>query len=292
MLKINSYVIFLLTFVAGIFFASSVNAEIKIYDGTGEYIMDDFEKPEIAKLRAKERAIQAAKDKAGVFILSFSKSVNAQITEDEILSVTNNLIEELDVQYEQEIVTVSNTPGIMYRAKVKISVDTDAIADWLRLPENYRALLLNLSAEAQRAADENNKAIAELKARLKNAKTQVEREKLKAAINKINNAFLSNLMMDEGTQLFYTGNLRGALEKYVEAINLNPDNAYVYSNRGLVFYRMKDYSNALTNYRKVLEINPNVAYAYNNIGTLYFDMKNYTCAGRLYAGNSFEPQYE
>lgn len=278
MLKINSCLIFLLTFVAGIFFAPSVNAEIKIYDGTGEYIMGDFEKHDIAKLRAKERAIQAAKKKAGVFILSFSKSVNARLTENEILSVTSNLIEEVDVQYEQKVIEASNTSGIMYRATVKISVDTDTISDWLKLPENYRALLLNLSEEAQRAADENNKAIAELKARLKNAKTQVEREKLKAEITKINNAFLSNLMMDEGTQLFYKGNLRGALEKYVEAINLNPDNAYVYNNRGLAYAGMNEYEKALNDYNKALELNPNIVHTYVNRGLTYMELKNFSRA--------------
>ena len=41
-------------------------AEERTYEGVGEYVMSDFETPDIAKQRAKSRAEQNAVEQAGV----------------------------------------------------------------------------------------------------------------------------------------------------------------------------------------------------------------------------------
>ena len=53
--------------IGGSFFIAPVaNAEVKTYTGEGEYLMNDFETPEVAKQRAKARAEQNAQEQAGV----------------------------------------------------------------------------------------------------------------------------------------------------------------------------------------------------------------------------------
>ena len=59
------------------------NAEIKTY--TGEYMMSDFETPAIAKQRAKQYAEQNAQEQAGVYVNSYTKVENMQVTSDEEL---------------------------------------------------------------------------------------------------------------------------------------------------------------------------------------------------------------
>ncbi|MBR1645429.1 MAG: hypothetical protein IJ685_01505, partial [Selenomonadaceae bacterium] len=68
-----------LLIVSGLLTVAVVGAEIKMFNGTGKYIMSEFENEEIAQKRAIQKAKEDAQDKAGVFLTSFSKSVNANI---------------------------------------------------------------------------------------------------------------------------------------------------------------------------------------------------------------------
>ena len=54
-------------------FSPNANAELKPYNGVGEYIMSDFETPDVAKQRAKLYAERNAQEQAGVYIKSYSR---------------------------------------------------------------------------------------------------------------------------------------------------------------------------------------------------------------------------
>ena len=56
------------------------------------------------------------------------------------------------------------------------------------------------------------------------------------------------------------------LADYTKAIELNPNNAEVYYNRGGVYRGKGDYDCALADYTKAIELNPNDAEIYNNRG--------------------------
>jgi len=58
----------------------------------------------------------------------------------------------------------------------------------------------------------------------------------------------------------------GAIADYTKAIEINPNNADAYTNRGVVKYDLKDSSGAIADHTKAIEINPNFADAYNNRG--------------------------
>ena len=62
-------------------FIPIASADVCSYDGMGEYFMSDFETPDIAKQRAKMRAQQNVLEKAGVYVESFTKTINSQIRE-------------------------------------------------------------------------------------------------------------------------------------------------------------------------------------------------------------------
>ncbi len=57
-----------LLIVAGLLTASVVHAEVRNYTGVGEYYMSDFETPNVAQQRAKQRAEQHACEQAGVYV--------------------------------------------------------------------------------------------------------------------------------------------------------------------------------------------------------------------------------
>ena len=103
----------------------TINAEIKTCEGIGEYVMSDFETPDIAKERAKQRAEQSAQEKAGVYVESFTKVENMTVTKDEIFTMTNGIMQVFDVKYQ----TLPSTDGVgvMVRATIKANIDTSKV---------------------------------------------------------------------------------------------------------------------------------------------------------------------
>jgi predicted O-linked N-acetylglucosamine transferase (SPINDLY family) len=59
-----------------------------------------------------------------------------------------------------------------------------------------------------------------------------------------------------------------ALDLFNKAINLKPEFAFAYNNRGLIFKDKGKIEDALADYQKALTINPNYADPYNNIGII------------------------
>ena len=54
----------------------------------------------------------------------------------------------------------------------------------------------------------------------------------------------------------------GAISDYTKAIEINPNYAKAYYNRGLTKRNLKDFNGAISDYTKAIEINPNYAKAY------------------------------
>ena len=66
-----------------------------------------------------------------------------------------------------------------------------------------------------------------------------------------------------------------AIEDYNKAIELNPNDAEVYTNRGNPYYKLKRYEKAIEDYSKAIKLNPNDAVAYYNRGNAYDELKRY-----------------
>ena len=106
-------------------------AEVRTYDGVGEYIMSDFETPDIAKQRAKARAEQHAAEQAGVYVKSYTRMVNHTLLEDEIVAIANTIIKIVDVQYTTNP-TSEGGGSFQIVAKIRAAVDSNRIDEWLK----------------------------------------------------------------------------------------------------------------------------------------------------------------
>ena len=60
-----------------------------------------------------------------------------------------------------------------------------------------------------------------------------------------------------------------AIEDYNKAIELNPNFAGAYNNRGLAYYELNKHERAIDDYNKAIELNPIFAMAYYNRGLAY-----------------------
>ena len=71
------------------------------------------------------------------------------------------------------------------------------------------------------------------------------------------------------------GDISGAMADYDKAIELDPNDDYFYSNRGGIKIDLEDYYGAISDYSKVIELNPNDADAYYNRGISKFELGDY-----------------
>jgi len=71
------------------------------------------------------------------------------------------------------------------------------------------------------------------------------------------------------------GYFEKAIEDYNKAIELNPNIAQGYNNRGNAYGKLKEHEEAIEDYNKALEFNPEYAAAYYNRGTAYGKLKQH-----------------
>ena len=65
-----------------------------------------------------------------------------------------------------------------------------------------------------------------------------------------------------------------AIQHYSKALDLNPQIAEAYSNRGIAYGDKGDYPHAIENFNKAIELKPDYPDAYNNRGTAYREIGN------------------
>ena len=56
---------------------------------------------------------------------------------------------------------------------------------------------------------------------------------------------------------------------FSDAIELNPNDAEAYNNRGVAYSNKGDYDRAIADYTKAIELNPDYVEAYSNRGGAY-----------------------
>ena len=74
---------------------------------------------------------------------------------------------------------------------------------------------------------------------------------------------------------FPTRDFDHAVEDLAEAIELNPDYADAYANRGAVYLLAGDFDHAIEDLTKAVELNPNDAIAYNNRGMVWLYLREW-----------------
>lgn len=78
-----------------------------------------------------------------------------------------------------------------------------------------------------------------------------------------------------GVIAYQNGNTRNALDLIGKAIEINPNSAAAYSNRGMVLQELKQFEAAVASYDKAIAIAPDFAGAYNNRGNALQEIKRF-----------------
>ena len=256
---------------------SIAHAEVKIFTEYGRARFDFGESdPYIikkAQIVARSRAEQKAKDRAGIYIKSQSKTINTQISEDSIFTMTNTIVDVVDVKYKSLPIEMDDDIGIRYEATVTVKVDTSRIANYLKIDPKKRQTIEMQNKELQKSIFNNDKKFDNIEKSVINAKTVIAKNKLKSEFDKAYNELLANQKLEEGNRLYFQGNDIAAMKFYNEAIQINPNMELAYFFRGINYlYLNKDnfdnsttlnnYNKALNDFNKTLEINSNFALVY------------------------------
>ena len=95
----------------------------QVIEATGVYIMGDNDSPKIARDAARQEAMRAAVEKAGVYVESYSRTKNMQLTEDDVKMISGAV---LKVIKEDSVPELSGTT-MKYTVQLTAEVDTDNI---------------------------------------------------------------------------------------------------------------------------------------------------------------------
>ena len=239
---------------------------------------DDAKIVNTVKNVARMRAIEAAREKAGVYIKSFSQMSDGVLTRDEISVVTNNISEVLQVNYEKFWFQAEDAKGnlygksgYMYKATVTVKIDTDGINEYLSRDSQEKSKLISQNKNLRQSFVETNNNFEELR---KNAPNRTS-EQRKAEIEKIDREISAEQKIEEGNKLAYQRDYASAISKYNEAIELNPNNSYVKNNIENVYGNRRSIEQVIEGCNKEIKRNPKSASAFYYRGNAYEHLGDY-----------------
>ena len=267
--------------IGGLLMAGNASAEIRSYEGVGEYVMSDFETPDVAKQRAKQRAEAAAQEQAGVFVRSNTKVVNLQMQSEEIEVMTAGIMKVHSVSYDVR----PDAEGFVFVSKVLVDIDTDEIDKWLSMNETAKADLMEQNKSLQNALAEQERQLSELKAKLaaaeKNQSAELSPEvriQMTREFANSDKTFLSDQQFKAGISAHNRGDFRGAISAYTQAIEFNPSNAAAFTWRGNAFGSLKEFQNAKADFTRAIQLGSRDAVTYVGLGIVYFSLREYSNA--------------
>ena len=108
----------------------------------------------------------------------------------------------------------------------------------------------------------------------------IDRKKRKDAIKLCNEAIeiypnYANAYYNRGLAYSGIGEHEQAIDDYTKAIEFDSNNAKAYNMRGFSYYALKQYEQAIADYSQAIELYPDYAYAYKNRGYSYYLMGQY-----------------
>lgn len=256
-----------------IFLVSMSFAEIKTYTGVEEYVMSEGENLGTAKERAKQKALRNIQEQAGIFISSYSKMKNFDLVEDEIVTMSGGILKVSDVQYETTV--LNNATGISIRATVTATVDTEDVNKYFEKGISERQEISAKVRDLQKANEEQDRKIEELKNLLNKSQTPEEKEEIFEEIGRQDKIFLSNLRTEVAFNFNQKKDYERAIEFANEAIELNPKNAKAYNERGAAYSWLGKNDEALADYNKAIEFDDNDEVYFTNRGNTHMFFKDY-----------------
>ena len=237
---------------------SVVSAEKKIYNGTGEYTMSDYETPNVAEQRALMNARNHVLEQAGVFVSAYTRMENMNVTDDNVNMITTKALK-ITNQSQRKLVMENGDVRIIVEITAEVdTADIDNIQQREHLQRMideklYRELRMQISKDERETA-EIKKKIADLRGRqeaITDMQIELKTKELKRlSYQKVYDAVNINDKTDE------------QIVKLKEAISLYPQNTLALEKLAAVQLVRKDYDEGVKVCNRILVIDDKNCMAY------------------------------
>lgn len=248
-----------------------VHAESKEIIATGSYIMADGESLKLAQEQALMDAKRHAVEQAGVYLESYTKTVNMQLQSDEIMMLAAGLIQVTATQVDKAFVK----EGIQFTVKIKAIVAADQIEELrsqlrsktMESPNAEETRLKKLAREYEALLadyDKQQQEIDLLKEQLKKTSNEQNQKEIIEKIGRSEQILEAAIWINNGDQLKLAGKSKEAMEAYSKALSFNPENAQAYNRRGGIFLENGQYDQAINDFTFAITWYPRMTEAYLN----------------------------
>ena len=242
-------------------------AKGELIEASGSYIMDSRldETPASATARAREEAKRNAIEQAGTYIETYSKMVDLNLDQDEVRTVAAQF---LKIQEESSHIKVIKDNLLEFTVTIKALVN-----------DNDESVLKAIMQDKQNL-EELTRRNTELQKQYDELKHQME--DLRQAVNQNNEYFNAVQALECGNEYYSRGDYIKSLEFYNHAIQLNPQLAEIYNNRGNTYAALGQYEKAIKDLKNASILANDKAEIHNNLGSVYLLLKLYNEAMKEY----------
>ena len=275
------------------FFQSATFAAVENFSASGEYLMSDFDTPEIAEQIALDFAKQNAAEQAGIYLEGYSKLQNFNLVEDEIKTVATSKVEVTQKNISREMLSNGR---ILLRADIQANVNTDELDEFIKMTREMRQTKIQLYKDLQTLNAQIKKDIDNFQAKISLMDEATKEDELVEEQERINREFLSQQMLYNFSQeltknitddeidiekINKTLNRTNHIQRISdESIKFNPKNYAAYSIRVAMLQRSPQ--DKLKDYGKAIILNPENSQLYTGRGDLYNSIENYSAAEEDY----------
>jgi tetratricopeptide (TPR) repeat protein len=267
LIRINLIFILLVLFIPNL-----VSAESKTFIKEYTYQAGDEDSRNSSRTIALREVKRLLLEQLGIYLESQTEVKNFQMTKDQITTLTAGIV--------SADVIEDKWDGKAYWLKAKITANPQDVikaVDNLRKDRDKVKELEELRKKSEELLKENERLNTELKI----AKGGTKQEAAQAYKQNIDNLSATE-WFERGYELSISGNNTDAVKAFSMVIELNPQYAGAYNNKGIAYAKLGNYQQAIKDYNKAIELNPQDAKAYNNRGVAYDNLGNYQQAIKDY----------
>ena len=231
--------IFLLTLISVMLLGCAVaSAAPQVIHATGVYIMGDNDSPKIAKDAARQEAMRSAVEQAGVYVESYSRTQNMELTEDDVRMISGAV---LKVTHEHAVPELTGNV-LKYTVNLTAEVDTDVID--LKAMMDKRQEMERL----QKERDELKRQNEELLQKYERASGQEKRD----IGHRLESQYTLGQIFDECVAFIQRGEQHAAISRLTKVIRdrsvTDSPLAYAYYLRGRAYYELNSDELALDDF--------------------------------------------
>ncbi|MEI6154122.1 MAG: tetratricopeptide repeat protein [Deltaproteobacteria bacterium] len=247
-----------------IFLTNTVSAETKTFIKEYTHYAGDEDSRNSCRIISLREVKRLLLEELGTYLESETEVKNFQLTKDQITTLTAGIVSTEVIEDKWD--------GKVYWLKAKITANPQDVVKSIDSLRKDRVKVKELE-ELRKKSEELLKENERLNKQLKTAKGDAKQESAQAYNRNIDNLSATE-WFEKGYKFSISGNNTDAEKAYSKAIELNPQHAGAYNNRGVAYGELGNIQQAIKDYSKAIELNPRIENTYNNRGVAYRKLGN------------------